>query len=95
MPYRHLTIMFLACSLFFSVSSALAKPDRAETLVKESCQRCHDNSIFTRPNSIIFSYSALKKRVHFCESMAGAGWSEKDINDVIDYLNHNFYHFKR
>ena len=81
--------------LLFTVLTVSAAPDRGETLVKQSCQRCHDNSIFTRRDSIIFSYSALKKRVHFCESMAHAGWTEKDFDDVIEYLNRNFYHFKR
>jgi hypothetical protein len=83
-------------SLFLiSLSIAVpAEPDRGERLVNESCHRCHDNSIFTRPDSIIFSFSALKKRVHFCESMAHAGWSEQDYEAVVDYLNRNFYHFK-
>ena len=62
----------------------------ARSLHQQSCQRCHDDSIYTRPDSIIFSFSALKKRVHFC----GAGWSEEQLNAVIDYLNQRFYHYK-
>ena len=59
------------------------------------CQRCHDNQVYTRPDSIIFSLTALDKRVRFCESMAAAGWSEPQMKTVIEYLNQNFYHFKR
>lgn len=94
MSHRYLTVTLLAFILSLVTTTAFAEPDRGETLVKQSCQRCHDNSIFTRPDSIIFSYSALQKRVHFCESMAHAGWSQKDFDDVIEYLNRNFYHFK-
>jgi cytochrome c2 len=81
--------------LLLTATAVFADDENGEMLVKQSCQRCHDNSIFTRPDSIIFSYSALEKRVHFCESMAHAGWSQKDFDDVIEYLNRNFYHFKR
>lgn len=95
MSRRFLSITILGFILSFTITTVSAEPDRGEALVQQSCQRCHDNSIFTRPDSIIFSLSALKKRVHFCESMAHAGWSQKDFDDVIEYLNRNFYHYKR
>ena len=94
MPHRYLAVTLLGFMLLLTITTVSAEPDRGETLVKQSCQRCHDNSIFTRRDSIIFSLSALKKRVHFCESMAAAGWSQKEFDDVVDYLNRNFYHFK-
>jgi hypothetical protein len=84
----------LSLTMLLAGTEVTAEPDRGETLVNQSCQRCHDNSIFTRPDSIIFSLSALEKRVRFCESMAAAGWSKKDREAVVEYLNRNFYHFK-
>ena len=69
-------------------------PEHGRQLQVQSCQRCHDDSIYTRKDSIIYSYKALVKRVHFCESMAHAGWNENDFNDVIAYLNQRFYKFK-
>ena len=95
MSYRFLHVMLSGFLLLLTATAVFADDENGEMLVKQSCQRCHDNSIFTRPDSIIFSYSALEKRVHFCESMAHAGWSQKDFDDVIEYLNRNFYHFKR
>ena len=72
----------------------LRKDPTIPCLQVQSCQRCHDDSIYTRKDSIIYSYKALVKRVHFCESMAHAGWNENDFNDVIAYLNQRFYKFK-
>jgi hypothetical protein len=95
MSHRFLHVMLSGFLLLLTATAVFADDENGEMLVKQSCQRCHDNSIFTRPDSIIFSYSALEKRVHFCESMAHAGWSQKDFDDVIEYLNRNFYHFKR
>ena len=76
-------------------NEAAEKSGDGKTLHNQYCQRCHDNGIYTRPDSIIFSLTALDKRVRFCESMAAAGWSEPQMKNVIDYLNQRFYHFKR
>lgn len=85
----------IAAALMFASSYALAATDtvNGEKLYNDNCQRCHDTSIHTRPDRIIFSKSALKKRVMFCESMAAAKWSEQQINDVVEYLNNAFYKF--
>jgi len=80
--------------MFIAFNTMADETIDARSLHQQICQRCHDDSIYTRPDSIIFSFSALKKRVHFCESMANAGWSEQQINAVIDYLNQRFYHYK-
>jgi len=69
--------------------------DDGKVLHDQYCQRCHDNAVYTRPDSIIFSLTALEKRVRFCESMAAAAWSEPQMKAVITYLNQRFYHFKR
>ena len=86
-------VLILAMSAFTTVMAN--EPIDGQALHEQYCQRCHDNSVYTRPNSIIFSLTALEKRVRFCESMAAAGWSEPQMKAVIDYLNQRFYQFKR
>ena len=90
--------MFLALVVLLAAGTARAgdAPDieHGRQLQVQSCQRCHDDSIYTRKDSIIYSYKALVNRVHFCESMAHAGWDEHDFDDVIAYLNQRFYKFK-
>ena len=91
--YLPAILAILAFSLI--TPTAHAEPDilHGKQLHEKSCQQCHDDSIYTRADSIIFSLKALDNRVHFCERMARAGWTEKDIGDVIGYLNDAFYKF--
>lgn len=57
------------------------------------CQQCHDNSIYTRKNSIIQSLPELQARVEFCESANNKHWSDTQIEQVIKYLNSAFYKY--
>lgn len=85
----------LLVSLCYLPPSIADTPERGQRLVEKNCQGCHDNSMFTRRDSIIFSLSALDKRVRFCESMARADWAEADKKAVIEYLNNTYYHFDK
>ncbi|MCL4316225.1 MAG: cytochrome c [Gammaproteobacteria bacterium] len=67
---------------------------RGEALYQANCTRCHDTSVHTRPNSIIHSLDALKKRVRFCETNARLKWSDEQVEDVTVWLNETFYKFK-
>ncbi len=69
--------------------------DNGTTLVASQCQSCHDNSIFTRPDSIIHSYGALQRRVKFCESMSKLHWSDGQIKDAVAYLNQTYYKYSK
>ena len=62
-------------------------------LVESQCQQCHDNSIYTRKNSIIQSLPELEARVEFCESANKKHWSEPQIDQVVKYLNSAFYKY--
>ena len=67
---------------------------RGHDLYEQHCLRCHNTSIHTRPNSIIHSLGALRRRVEFCESSNDMKWSETQIDDVVSYLNQRFYKYK-
>jgi hypothetical protein len=81
-------IMTALSSLPASASEAVGKQ-----LHDTHCQQCHDNTIYTRKNSIIHGFSELQARVEFCESANNKNWSEKQINEVVKYLNNTFYKF--
>lgn len=78
------------------LGSTLAQADSAngKQLAAKNCTRCHDSSVYTRPNRQVRSLDALHKRVNMCEKPASVNWSAKDLNDVVEYLNKDFYHFK-
>ena len=81
-------IMTAFVSLPASASEAVGKQ-----LHDTHCQQCHDNTIYTRKNSIIHSLTELQARVEFCESSNNKHWTEMQINQVVKYLNSTFYKF--
>ncbi len=76
--------------------SALAQAfdsGNGKTLHDENCVRCHNASIYTRPDREIKNYPLLRKRVAQCEVMAELMWFDEEVDAVTVYLNNAFYHF--
>ena len=91
-----LTLLILASALTPALA-ANRSPDVAhgKTLVDKKCMGCHDNRQYTRPNRIVHTYEDLRGRVEFCDSASNANFSFDDLDDVVEYLNVNFYKFKK
>lgn len=95
------SVPVIAC-LSLSILSMLASTpaqaagdaSQGKALYESNCFKCHDTTIHTRPERIIFSKSALEKRVKFCDSNAGTHWNEQQLSDVVEYLNRTFYKFE-
>jgi mono/diheme cytochrome c family protein len=87
--------VLLAAVLAITSQSSEASGDAAngETLYKSNCFTCHNPSIHTRPDKIIFSKKALRNRVEFCEGNAGLSWTSQQIDDVAEYLNQTYYKY--
>ena len=62
-------------------------------LFNANCTRCHDTSVLTRPDRTVQSLDALKKQIAGCAHMANAQFSEQETQDLLKYLNDQFYHF--
>jgi cytochrome c5 len=63
-------------------------------LYDANCMECHDTSVFTRQDRIVQSFDALKKRLAGCEHMAKKEFSDSETQDLLKYLNDQFYHFR-
>ena len=89
-------LFFVGTTLAGMYTVVSADPDikQGEKLLNDKCFKCHDTSIYTRPNRIVHSYPALLKRVRFCESQLGLTWFDDEIDSVAAYLNTNFYKFE-
>lgn len=82
----------------FSMTPALAadrSPDVAhgKILHEKKCMGCHDSRQYTRPNRIVHTFEDLHARVEFCDTASNANFSFDDLDDVVEYLNVNFYKF--
>ena len=74
---------------------------KGQQLHDKQCVECHvgvvgsdASKIYTRPNRIIKSRSALSQRVSFCATQINAGWFPEDEENVAAYLNDKYYKFK-
>jgi hypothetical protein len=62
-------------------------------LYDANCMGCHDTSVHTRKDRIIQSLDALKKRLGDCSHMANKQFSATETQNIIKYLNDQFYQF--
>lgn len=82
-------------TLFIAVTGqACADIAKGEALVKENCMRCHGPEVYTRSDRLITSLPGLHKQVRRCEQMLGITWFDDEIDNVAEYLNQQYYHFK-
>ncbi len=91
----------LALISLFATSTYATDITNGKTLHNANCQRCHKSimngkpdAIYVRKNRRINSYSALQNQVNRCEKNVGITWTQKQTDDVISYLNQQFYKFK-
>ncbi len=57
------------------------------------CTGCHQTDIFTREDRKIQSLDALKEQLVACSRAAKADFSASEMQDLLKYLNDQFYHF--
>lgn len=88
-------------AFILSIVSILSSPvlagdaAKGKALHEAKCQGCHDTRQYTRKNRIIHTYEDLHSRVQFCDAASNAGFSLDDIDNVVAYLNKEFYKFKQ
>ena len=63
-------------------------------LHNQHCLKCHDASVYQRPDRFIKSYEMLNQQIRRCEVPAGVQWSPSEITSVTDYLNSHYYKFE-
>ena len=68
---------------------------KGKALHDAKCHGCHDTRQYTRKNRIVHTFDDLHARVQFCDAASNAGFSLDDIDDVVAYLNKEFYKFKQ
>ena len=80
------------CGLALPV--AAADIENGDDLHFEHCTGCHDESVYTRENRNVRSLERLGQQVRFCKDTIGLSWFDEDVDDVVEFLNRNYYHFE-
>ena len=73
---------------------ALAEFDRGQALYENHCRVCHESWVHARDGHRITSLKELRRRVAAWSIHSGLNWKSEDIDDVTDYLSHQFYRLK-
>jgi mono/diheme cytochrome c family protein len=87
--------LFLMLSMPNAYAASLPG-DSAEgkRLYDANCVGCHDTGIHTRKDRLVQSLDALEKQVGNCTHAAKKEFSASETQNVIKYLNDQFYHFQ-
>ena len=83
-------MMLLAVSAHAAVPGDGAKGKR---LHDANCTACHGTSVYTRQDHKVRSLDGLKKQVENCTHMAQKEFSSAEKQDILKYLNDQFYRF--
>ncbi len=91
------SILFVSLLVFF-MPGAYAAPlpgDSAngKRLYDANCTGCHDTSVLTRKDRLVESLDALKEQLASCSHMANEEFSKSEMQDLLKYLNDQFYEF--
>jgi hypothetical protein len=92
------------CGVSLCGTSALARdtlkqdisvPDefRGGLLYSTHCSTCHSSTIHWREQRLATDWKSLKFQVNRWQAYAKLGWTEEDIDDVVQYLNIHYYNF--
>jgi len=86
-------IILLVAIAGFSISANAVDTKNGEKLHADNCTRCHDSAVYTRENKRILTLPKLGKQVRFCKDNLGISWFDDEVQDVVGFLNNNYYHF--
>ena len=59
------------------------------------CTGCHGMEVYTRQNRLVRSLPMLKQQLEGCIHMAKTSLSPMETQNIIKYLNDQYYHFDR
>ena len=64
-----------------------------EVLHSKNCTGCHDSAVYIRENRSVQNLPKLGTQGRFCKDNLGIAWFDDEVEDVVGFLNKNYYHF--
>jgi hypothetical protein len=92
---KSILCVWLLILLLPSAYAAALPGDSADgrRLHDANCMGCHDTGIYTRRDHLVRSLDALKKQLGNCSHVAKKEFSTIETQNIIKYLNEQFYQF--
>jgi len=89
-----LTVCLMTASLNAGAALLPGNSLNGKKLHDENCVSCHTTRAYTRPDHHVRSVEGLIGQVNGCVKQLNLKFSRDQINDVVNYLDESFYHFK-
>jgi mono/diheme cytochrome c family protein len=67
---------------------------RGGELFEHQCHGCHDDLRLAAKAGKVKSLKDLRKKIGSWAEHGGTQWGNSEVDDVLNYLNKSFYHFK-
>jgi hypothetical protein len=83
-------------ALFISVyalPTVAADIFNGEVLHSQDCTGCHKSALYISENRKVQTLPRLGTQVRFCKDNLGIAWFDDEVEDVVGFLNKNYYHF--
>ncbi|KAI5914889.1 cytochrome c [Thauera sp. 2A1] len=92
---RTLALALMLTSSLASAAGApvVRDPGRGELLYATHCDACHNVQVHWRDKKAATDWKSLAFEVRRWQGVAGLGWSDADVAEVVRYLNARHYHF--
>jgi hypothetical protein len=84
-------LTFLALAAHAAIPGSEAEGKRLHDV---SCTGCHDTGIYTRKEHRVKSLAGLTRQVENCTHMSQQEFSSTEKQDIVKYLNNQFYKFE-
>lgn len=91
---RFTKVSLLIAGLMVTTSAFAGAEEGKEMFDEAKCMECHNTVDFSESKKV-HNFKQLEKRVRACQLNTGIGWFDEDVTDVADYLNKDFYKFKK
>ena len=87
-------VSVLLSSALLAQPALTADSVQGKTLHDANCTKCHNTSVYTRPNRTINSLAALNERLVMCTHAAQVTLTDDEQKSIVQYLNEQFYKFR-
>jgi len=90
---KNINKLLFLLPLFFESAFAYDTKNGEKMYISAKCYECHDLSSFSTKDRKAKNYKQLFDRVEQCRYGTNADWFNADRDDVVHYLNKEFYKY--
>ena len=102
---KNIPLQGMLCTMVFVLTLSQATAidlKRGKKLHDGNCTSCHiskmggdGSKIYTRSDRRIDSLSSLDQQVKRCKNNIGTSWPDDQVNDVVHFLDKQYYKFSK